>query len=152
MSPSVDFESTTSTNSITPAGTGIVYTIFFKKASGNFKSHPYNMHFPPAAPPSLPLMREVGPPSGEAGGRETKRDLSPSHGFRRASPSDEGAKRSRPRSPFTQIPIPIYTINIQNGRHNNETKTLFCPICIFYIKCFDNLHKIVKYYKTALEK
>ena len=33
MSPSVDFESTTSTNSITPAGARIVYYIFWKIAS-----------------------------------------------------------------------------------------------------------------------
>ena len=36
MSPSVDFESTTSTNSITPASTGIVYTIFSKIARKKF--------------------------------------------------------------------------------------------------------------------
>ena len=33
MSPSVDFESTTSTNSITPAGTNTVYTNFSENAS-----------------------------------------------------------------------------------------------------------------------
>ena len=36
LSPAVDFESTTSTNSITPAGAPIVYTIFFKMARVNF--------------------------------------------------------------------------------------------------------------------
>ena len=35
LSPAVDFESTTSTNSITPAGAKIVYYIFLKIASRN---------------------------------------------------------------------------------------------------------------------
>ena len=33
LSPAVDFESTTSTNSITPAATRVLYTMFFKIAS-----------------------------------------------------------------------------------------------------------------------
>ena len=38
LSPAVDFESTTSTNSITPAiGTDVLYTIYFKIASGKYE-------------------------------------------------------------------------------------------------------------------
>ena len=37
LSPAVDFESTTSTNSITPAGASVLYNSFLKIARGKFR-------------------------------------------------------------------------------------------------------------------